>query len=337
MFEPDGFLSAAENRHMIRFPSHRPAIRAPRSEPVNPEPSRHLAVDELSSGRGRALREALAQLRPPAPVAQAPAPTAYTVQPGDSYYRVAQNHATALLAARGLSPSDPSYSGEWHRLSFQLVQELKASNGNRPLRPGDQLLLPPDASGAAPAPTSPAPAPVVPGEPPVPGPSPVEPVAPVAPVAPVGAPSAAAEQALAWSADQLPGGSGTGVNSNNGLSVARDPKAWNSWCLAFVSTAYGRAVPELASADAKGSMAKFDAAGKLVRDRTNIPPGAPVFFEAGPRNGGFGHIAIFTGRYDANGEPIIRTSGWNGYDGIHEVPLSWLEAQTGSFVGWGQI
>ncbi len=308
---------------MIRFPVQRSPNRAHRLDSGSPavsRPSVHALADELSTGRGRALRSALAHLRPPPPEAVPPSASAYTVQPGDSYHRIAQNLATEQLAARGLSPSDPSYSVEWHRLAHQLVQELQASNGHRPLRPGDQLLLPGAQPVAAPPETPPAEVP-----------------APVAPTPPVGAPSAAAEQALAWSADQMPGGSGTGVNSNNGLSVARDPKAWNSWCLAFVATAYGRAVPELAAADAKGSMAKFDAAGKLVRDRTNMPPGAPVFFEAGSRNGGYGHIAIFTGRYDANGEPIIRTSGWRGYDGIHEVPLSWLEAQTGAFVGWGQI
>lgn len=310
---------------MIRFPSQRPALQPHRPLPLNPLEPRPLGPrDELSTGRGLALR----QLRPSGPpYALPPPPTAYTVKAGDSYHRVAQNLATEMLAARGLSPNDLSYSAEWHRLSHALVQQLQASNGNRRLRPGDTLLLPPvTGSGTTPG-VSPVPVP----DPDVPAPAPVE------PTVPVDAPSAAAEQALAWSADQMPGGSGTGVNSNNRLSVARDPRAWNSWCLAFVATAYGRAVPELASADAKGSMAKFDAAGKLVRDRTNMPPGAPVFFEAGPRNGGFGHIAIFTGRYDDNGEPLIRTSGWNGYDGIHEVPLSWLEAQTGAFVGWGQI
>jgi len=313
---------------MIRIPPHRLDVRAHRTDLPDLRALRRTPLDELSTGRGLALRRLIDTTQPAPPPPAPPSPTAYTVQPGDSYYRIAQDHATRTLAARGLSPSDPSYSAEWHTLSHSLVQELKASNGNRPLRPGDQLLLPP-VDGA----------PVVPDPNVVPDPSGggEQPVDGVVPPQPVGAPSAAAEQALAWSADQMPGGSGTGVNRNNGLSVAQDPKAWNSWCLAFVATAYGRAVPELASEDAKGSMAKFDAAGKLVRDRTNMEPGAPVFFEAGPKNGGYGHIAIFTGRYDENGEPIIRTSGWRGYDGIHEVPLSWLEAQTGAFVGWGDI
>lgn len=144
--------------------------------------------------------------------------------------------------------------------------------------------------------------------------------------------------ALAWSADQMPGGTGQGVNSNNGQSVAATPNAWNSWCLAFVSTSYGRQVPELQAPDAITSSRKFEAAGKLHASTTNIPAGAPVFFAATPSNGQFGHIALATGRTDpATGEPLIRSSGWNGKPGIFEAPLSYFTRTTGAWLGWGDV
>ncbi|HVE86768.1 MAG TPA: peptidoglycan-binding domain-containing protein [Myxococcales bacterium] len=155
-----------------------------------------------------------------------------------------------------------------------------------------------------------------------------------------------AKAALAWSADQMidDGGSGTGINTNvkNAQGEPLSTKdagegMWNSWCLAFVASAYGRNVPELEAADAAHSMQKFAAQDRLVNDRTNIPPGAPVFFQPTSHNSGYGHIAIFTGKYDENGDPLIRTTGWRGFDGISEIPLSKLEAKTGAFAGWGVV
>lgn len=149
--------------------------------------------------------------------------------------------------------------------------------------------------------------------------------------------SPARQAALDWSRAQMDPATATGVNSNNGLSVSQDPKAWNNWCLAFVSTAYGRQVPELRAGSAIQSYENFRQAGKIDPSRTHMPAGAPVFFDATSRNGGYGHIAIFTGRYTDAGDPIIRTSGWRGRDGITEMPLSQLEAATGPFLGWGQV
>ncbi len=144
------------------------------------------------------------------------------------------------------------------------------------------------------------------------------------------------QRALYWSQQQMNPVTGTGVNSNNGLSVSTDPKAWNNWCLAFVSTAYGRQVPELRAASAIESYRKFEAAGKIHTD-SPIPAGAPVFFAATSANGGAGHIAIATGRTTPDGDPIIRTSGWRGHDGITEMPLSELERITGRYLGWGDV
>jgi predicted Fe-S protein YdhL (DUF1289 family) len=147
--------------------------------------------------------------------------------------------------------------------------------------------------------------------------------------------------ALSWSADQMAGGSGLGVNSNNGLTVGQDPKAWNNWCLAFVSTAYGRQVPELKAGSAIDAYGNFKNAGKIVESQV-IPQGAPVFFKATSANGGFGHIAIATGQYVPGSnppDPVIRTTGWNGHDGITEMPLSKLIALEGknSYLGYGMV
>lgn len=144
--------------------------------------------------------------------------------------------------------------------------------------------------------------------------------------------------ALAWSADQMPGGTGKGVNSNNGQSTAASQNAWNSWCLAFVSTSYGRQVPELQAPDAISSSRKFESAGKLRASSTDIPAGAPVFFAATSHNGQFGHIALATGRTDpATGEPLIRSTGWNGKPGIFEAPLSYFSRTTGAYLGFGDV
>ncbi|MBL8950501.1 MAG: C39 family peptidase [Myxococcaceae bacterium] len=116
-----------------------PQLPVPDRAPLPPPPRPH------------ATRDAWDDSRPPPP----PPPATVTVAPGDSYYRIAQNLATAQLAAEGLSPGDPSYSARWHELSYSLVLQLQASNGNRPLHPGDVLTLPgsapvpPDVSGDA--------------------------------------------------------------------------------------------------------------------------------------------------------------------------------------------
>ncbi len=135
----------------IRRPTQRPVDRRPSTPPVPSKPRAEVfrGKDELSIGRGAALRQA----KDLKGFASAVRPT-YTVQPGDSYHRIAQNRATELLTERGLSRSDPSWSKEWHTLSHQLVKELMVSNGGRPLRPGDVLEVP---GSTQPAPVTPAP------------------------------------------------------------------------------------------------------------------------------------------------------------------------------------
>ncbi len=133
----------------IREPSRRPKVAAPEPKKPHAPPrrpkQRPLAKDELSDGRGSALRKQAAKVIGKKELPTGPA--TYTVQPGDSYHRIAQNLATQQLAAKGLTPASPGYSEAWHRLAHQLVGELMAANGGRPLRPGDQLVLP---SGATP-------------------------------------------------------------------------------------------------------------------------------------------------------------------------------------------
>lgn len=142
--------------------------------------------------------------------------------------------------------------------------------------------------------------------------------------------------AIEWARDQMPGGSGQGVNSNNGQSQAKNSHAWDSWCLAFVATAYGRAQSLLQACCAIKSADKFKAAGKLIASR-NIPAGMPVFFAATSHNSGYGHICVATGKVDEKGDPIVITTGWNGYAGPREEKLSVLERLTGAYIGFGQI
>lgn len=146
-----------------------------------------------------------------------------------------------------------------------------------------------------------------------------------------------ARRALDMSAAQMNPATATAVNRNTGQSAQRNRAAWDNWCLAFVATAYGRSVPELAAGSAIASARKFQSAGKLVARRDAIPAGAPVFFAATRSNGNFGHVAIFTGKKTASGDPIIRTSGWPGRSGIWEAPLSQLEKMTGQFIGYGAV
>lgn len=165
----------------IREPSRRPKVAAPGPKkphaPARRPQQRPLGKDELSDGRGSALRKQAAKLigkkELPAP------PATYTVQPGDSYHRIAQNLATQELAAKGLTPASPGYSEAWHRRAHQLVGELMALNGGRPLRPGDQLVLP--AGGTPPAgpqPSTPQSPGQVPAGPQSPGQVPPSPQAP---------------------------------------------------------------------------------------------------------------------------------------------------------------
>lgn len=145
----------------------------------------------------------------------------------------------------------------------------------------------------------------------------------------------ASYDALELSAAQMDPATGTLVNSNNGLSVSTDNTAWNDWCLAFTSSVYGRKATDLHSGSAIEAANAASANGTLQTDRdyAEWPPGTVVFFAATTDNGNAGHVAVFTGRYTADGDPIIRTSGWSSNPGITEMPLSELEGVTGDYIG----
>jgi peptidoglycan hydrolase-like protein with peptidoglycan-binding domain len=122
-------------------------------------------------------------------------------------------------------------------------------------------------------------------------------------------------------------------------TAGENPKAWNSYCQAFASSVYGRHVPALQKGSAKDAAADAIANGIMQTDRSyqSWPAGAPVYFEATSNNGGDGHVAIFSGRFDAEGQPLMITTGWEGNpdrDGITLVPLSYLEGISGAYIGY---
>jgi peptidoglycan hydrolase-like protein with peptidoglycan-binding domain len=149
----------------------------------------------------------------------------------------------------------------------------------------------------------------------------------------IGAPlgDGTAEGALTWSKDQMPGGTLLGQNHmmGNANSVG-NPARWDSWCLGFVNNAYGQKVPELRMPAAIDSFHAFNDQGRIDTNRSSIPAGAPVYFDANGNNSWYGHIAIATGKTTPSGEPIIRSTGWAGHSGIFEAPLSELEAACGA-------
>ncbi|MBL8923785.1 MAG: C39 family peptidase [Myxococcaceae bacterium] len=176
----------------------------PSTRPQKPTARRLVSRDELSTGGGASLRSRLLQGAAKRP------PSTYTVQPGDSYHRIAQNRATELLQQRGLTKGDATWSKEWHTLAHQLVQELMAANGGKPLRPGDQL---PVVGGSQPAPKPPVDtAPVTPSSP-----TPSTPTTPAAPVPPTpAAPTTPGEVGSAM-VNQFAGDS-DGRNANCGFA-----------------------------------------------------------------------------------------------------------------------
>jgi hypothetical protein len=102
--------------------------------------------------------------------------------------------------------------------------------------------------------------------------------------------------------------------------------AYQGWCLAFVSKAFG-----LTGTGASASAAAAAAArsGNLIAD-ARPPVGAPVYWTGG--RGGLGHIAIVS-KYDEQGTPYIITTSWDGR--IKEVPL-YYDAAGLKYAGWGQ-
>lgn len=138
--------------------------------------------------------------------------------------------------------------------------------------------------------------------------------------------------ALTWARDQLNGGTGEGLNTNNGMKTRDDVSAWNNWCLAFVATAYGRRLNELKELSAITSYENFNRAGKIKTDKK--PPAGAIMYTGPVPGNPHGHIFIATGKFK-NKDPIIITTGGPGLDGLHEMPLSQLLAWAGGkYLGW---
>ncbi len=140
--------------------------------------------------------------------------------------------------------------------------------------------------------------------------------------------------AITWAEDQMNGGSGKGLNSNNNKKICEDAKAWNDWCLAFVGTAYNREIPELAHESAIASYNAMKQAGKIVNGKR--PPAGAIMYTATTADNPYGHIFIATGKSNENGEPIVITTGSaSSFDGIREMTLSeMLNQYSGGYLGY---
>jgi hypothetical protein len=119
------------------------------------------------------------------------------------------------------------------------------------------------------------------------------------------------------------------TNPNNG-QTAKDGSQWDMWCLGFVNNMAERKDSALLSPSAKESLQKIKEQGRLRTDWDNMPPGSYVYWGGGQ----YGHIAIYTGERNEKGEPIILTTGWNGFNGLHKVPLSELQGRLGAPEGF---
>lgn len=139
--------------------------------------------------------------------------------------------------------------------------------------------------------------------------------------------------ALTWAKDQMQGGTGLGVNANNGMKVKDDITAWNNWCLAFVSTAWGKKINELMEMSAITTYENFKNAGKIKTDKK--PPAGAIMYTGPTSSNPHGHIFIATGRYNSSNDPIVITTGGPGLDGVTEIPLSKLCSWCGgNYLGW---
>lgn len=140
--------------------------------------------------------------------------------------------------------------------------------------------------------------------------------------------------AVTWAQDQMNGGSGKGVNSNNGKMISEDPAAWNDWCLAFVSTAYDRKIVELSNESAIASYNAMKAANKI--STTGRPPAGAIMYTGASSINPHGHIFIATGKTSESGEPIVISTGSSSsYDGVREMTLSQLLSVTsGEYLGY---
>ena len=63
------------------------------------------------------------------------------------------------------------------------------------------------------------------------------------------------------------------------------------------------------------------------------PPAGAIMFTGPTATNEYGHVFLASGEVDANGEPIVITSGWNGHDGITTMTLSRMIGRN-QYLGW---
>ncbi len=136
--------------------------------------------------------------------------------------------------------------------------------------------------------------------------------------------------AVTWAKDQMAGGSKKGLNRNN-KKTSSDPKCWNYWCGAFVGTAWGHKIPQMCAGSAYGQYKNFKRDGMIHTDKN--PPAGAIMFTGPTATNEYGHVFLASGEVDANGEPIVITSGWNGHDGITTMTLSRMIGRN-TYLGW---
>ena len=136
--------------------------------------------------------------------------------------------------------------------------------------------------------------------------------------------------AITWAKDQMQGGSQKGYNKNNG-KVSSSATCWNSWCAAFCATAWGRQIPQMVASCAYGQYKNFKKAG-MIHNTMNPPAGA-ICFTGPTATSQYGHVFLATGEVNANGEPIIITSGWSGHNWITTMTLSQMIGSK-NYLGW---
>lgn len=139
--------------------------------------------------------------------------------------------------------------------------------------------------------------------------------------------------AVTWARDQMEGGTGKGINANNGQQICNTDQAWNDWCLAFVNTAYNREIEELRVGSAITSYENWQRRGKINTSRK--PPAGAILYTGPTPTNPHGHIFIASGKTSANGEAMVITTGSTGFDGVKETTLSECINWTGgSYLGW---
>lgn len=116
-------------------------------------------------------------------------------------------------------------------------------------------------------------------------------------------------------------------NPNNGTHD------WTGWCLGFVNATLravrGKGDPQMSRPAAKNAYYAMAAAGRISRDMRDIPAGATLLWtNCSP----WGHAAIATGEFSADGTPIMITTS---HKGIREMSVR--QFGCGMPTGWGKI